>query len=336
MNIIVDAMGGDNAPLAILQGAALAVREYGVTITAVGREETINALVKQHGIDMTGIAVVHAEDAIAMTEDATDVRKRKGSSLMVALDLLAKGGGEAFVSAGSTGAVLVGATIVAKRIKGIKRAALGTVIPGAEKPWMLIDIGANAECRPEQLVQFAAMGSAYMEKVMGVASPAVGLANNGAEETKGTSLQLGAYPLLQNSGLRFVGNVEGRDLMAGAADVVVCDGFSGNLILKTIEGVAKTFSGKLKEMFYASAKTKVAGLLVKSGLDGFKRSFDYKEYGGAPFLGIRHPVIKAHGSSDARAFKNAIRQAKQCAEKDVAGAIENWIATHKLAGSGDD
>lgn len=335
MNIIIDAMGGDNAPAANLLGAAEAVREYGVTVTAVGHADKISAAVKEHGIDMAGINVVHAPEVIGMDEEATDVRRRKDTSLVVGLSLLAKGEGDAFVSAGSTGALLVGATMIAKRIKGIRRAALATVLPGAKKPWMLIDCGANAECRAEQLLQFAVMGSAYMEKVMGIDSPTVALANNGSEDTKGTQLQLDAYPLLKNSGLNFTGNIEGRDIPNGDADVVVCDGFTGNLILKTVEGLAKMFSGKLKDMFYASTKTKIAGLLVKGGLDDFKKSFDYKEYGGAPFLGIKKPVIKAHGSSDARAIKNAIRQAKTCAEKDVSGAIESWIAAHKMAEADD-
>ena len=336
MNIMIDAMGGDNAPVAPLLGAAAAVRAYGVTVTAVGRKDAIGAAAKEHNIPMQGIAVQHAEDVIGMDEDATDVRKRPNSSLAVALRLLAAGEGEALVSAGSTGALLVGATLIVKRIKGINRAALATVLPGEIKPWMLIDCGANVECRPEQLVQFAVMGSAYMEKVMGVPTPAVALANNGTEETKGTQLQLDAYPLLQSSGLTFVGNIEGRDILLGSADVVVCDGFTGNIILKTVEGVAKMFSGKLKQMFYASAKTKIAGLLVKSGLDDFKKSFDYKEYGGAPLLGIKKPVIKAHGSSDEKAFMNAIRQAKTCAEQDVAGSIEAWIAAHKTQESQND
>ena len=331
MKIIIDAMGGDNAPAAPLQGAAEAVREYGIAVIAVGHQDKIAAAVKEHGIDMTGITVVHAEDVIAMDEEATDVRRRKESSLVVALNLLAKDEGDALVSAGSTGALLVGATTIAKRIKGIKRAALATVMPGSKKPWMLIDCGANAECRAEQLLQFAAMGSAYMEKVMGIPSPTVALANNGTEETKGTQLQLETYPLLQNSGLNFIGNIEGREIPSGEADVVVCDGFTGNIILKTVEGVAKLFSGKIKEMFYKNTKTKVAGLMMKDGLSDFKKSFDYKEYGGAPFLGIKKPVIKAHGSSDALAIKNAIRQAKTCAENDVSGAIEEWIASHKLA-----
>lgn len=332
MNIILDAMGGDNAPLAPMQGAALAVKELGVHVIAVGDEKQVLNAMRQHAIPEDGITVVHASDAIAMDEEATDVvRKRPDSSLAVALRMLAGGDGEALVSAGATGALLVGATLIAGRIKGIKRAAIATVMPGAKKPWMLIDSGANAECRAEQLVQFAAMGSAYMEKVMAVPAPSVALANNGAEETKGTKLQLEAYPLLQKSGLNFTGNIEARDIPQGEADVVVCDGFTGNIILKLTEGVAKMMSGMIKDVIYQSPKTKLGGLFLKSGMAGFKKKMDYTEYGGAPLLGIKKPVIKAHGSSNANAIKNAIRQARTCAENDVAGAIEGWMALHRPA-----
>ena len=334
MNIIIDAMGGDNAPLAPLAGAAAAVQELGVTITAVGDKAKLEALAQQENISLQGIEIVHAPDVIGMEEDATDILKKKpNSSMAVAMKLLVEGKGEALVSAGSTGALLVGATLMVKRIKGVKRAALAPVMPGAQKPWLLIDCGANVECRPEMLVQFAAMGTAYMEKVMNVANPVVGLVNNGVEETKGTELQLAAYKLLQNSHLNFMGNLEARDVPSGMADVVVCDGFTGNVILKLTEGVAKMLGGMVKEMFYKNAKTKVAGLMVKSELAEFKKRMDYTEYGGAPLLGIRKPVIKAHGSSNAKAYKSAIRQAKICAENDVSGTIEAWLAQQKAEGA---
>lgn len=333
MNIIIDAMGGDLAPLAPLQGAARAVQELGVTVTAVGHKEKMAVAIREGSISMEGITLVHAADVIEMDEDATDIMKKKpDSSMAVACRLLAEGQGDALVSAGATGALLVGATLIVKRIKGIKRAAIGTVLPGSEKPWLLIDCGANVECRPEMLVQFAAMGTAYQEKVMGVHSPTVGLANNGTEETKGTDLQIAAYGLLQKSGLNFMGNIEARDIPSGQADVVVCDGFTGNIILKLVEGVAKMFSGMIKDMFYANLKTKLAGAAMKGDLAIFKKKFDYKEYGGAPLLGIKSPVIKAHGSSDATAIMNAVRQAKTCAENDVSGSIEAWIAGQKEEG----
>ncbi|MGD9559121.1 MAG: phosphate acyltransferase PlsX [Oscillospiraceae bacterium] len=336
MNIIIDAMGGDNAPFAPLAGAAAAVQAYGVTVTAVGQLQQMENVMQQHGISAEGITLHHAADVLSMDEDATDVvRKKPDSSLAVAMKLLADGTGEALVSAGSTGALLVGSTMLVKRIRGIKRAAIGTVMPGSEKPWMLIDCGANVECRAEQLVQFAVMGSAYMEKVLGIKDPAVALANNGTEETKGTELQLAAYPMLQNAGLNFVGNIEARDIPTGAvADVVVCDGFTGNIILKLVEGAAKMFAGMVKKMFYRNVGTKLAGLMMKGALADFKKSFDYSEYGGAPLLGIKKPVIKAHGSSDDKAIMNAIRQAKTCVENDVSAAIEGWIAQHK--GEADD
>ncbi|MDL2324664.1 phosphate acyltransferase PlsX [Ruminococcaceae bacterium OttesenSCG-928-A16] len=330
MKILIDAMGGDNAPLAPLQGAAQAVQELGVEVVLVGQQPAIEAAVKENNISMQGLYIVHAPDVVSMEDDATDVvRKKPESSLAVALKMLANGEGDALVSAGSTGALLVGATLLVKRIKGIKRAAIGTVMPGGQKPWLLIDTGANVDCRPEMLVQFAAMGSAYQEKVMGVKNPTVGLANNGTEETKGTDLQLQAYPLLQNSGLNFAGNIEAREIPTGVADVVVCDGFTGNIILKLTEGVAKMFSGMIKEMMMKNLKTKLAALALKAGLTNFKKKMDYTEYGGAPLLGIKKTVIKAHGSSNSKAIKNAIRQAKICAENDVAGSIESWIAQQK-------
>ncbi|MFV0413428.1 MAG: phosphate acyltransferase PlsX [Oscillospiraceae bacterium] len=332
MKIIIDAMGGDNAPLAPLLGAAAAVKELGVEVIAVGKQQELEETAAQNNISLSGITLHPAADVIGMDEDATDIlRKKPEASMAVALKLLAGGEGDALVSAGSTGALLVGATLLVKRIKGVKRAAIGTVMPGSEAPWLLIDCGANVECRPEMLVQFAAMGSAYQEKVMGLQNPTVGLVNNGAEETKGTELQLAAYPLLQNSGLNFTGNIEPRDIPSGKASVVVCDGFTGNVILKLTEGVAKMFSGMIKQMFYQNLKTKLAGLAMKSNLAAFKKSFDYSEYGGAPLLGIKKPVIKAHGSSDAKAIKNAIRQAKTCAEKDVAGTIEAWLQHNAAA-----
>ncbi|MDL2327733.1 phosphate acyltransferase PlsX [Ruminococcaceae bacterium OttesenSCG-928-A11] len=330
MKIILDAMGGDNAPLAPLQGAADAVRELGVEVICVGDEPVLKGLMAQNSIPADGLTIVHAPDSITMEDESTDVLKRKESSLYVAMEMLKNGEGDAFVGAGSTGATLVAATMVAGRIKGVKRAALATVMPGGQNPWMLIDIGANVECRPEMLVQFAAMGSAYMEKVMKVEKPKVALANNGTEATKGTDLQLNAYPMLEQSSLNFVGNIEAREIPQGVvADVVVCDGFTGNIILKLTEGVAKMFSGLLKEMIYKNTATKIGGALLKGGLADFKKKMDYTEYGGAPMLGIKYPVIKAHGSSNAKSIKSAIRQAKIYTENDVPGTIEAWIKENK-------
>lgn len=324
MKIIVDAFGGDNAPKAVLEGASLAVKELGVEVIAVGDEEKINACAAENDIRMEGITVRHAPDVLTMHDNPTDVLKKKpDSSLAVGLRMLREGEGDAFVSAGSTGALLVGATLLVKRLPGIKRPALATVIPGTERPYLLCDCGANVDCRPEMLVQFANMGAAYAEKVMGVAYPTVGLINNGTEESKGGDLQLTAYSLLKDSGLHFIGNVEARELNDGACDVAVCDGFTGNVVLKLTEGVAKLMNRKIKAVFLKNLAGKLAYLLTKPALKEFKASMDYTEYGGAPILGVSAPVIKAHGSSNAKAIKNAIRQAKACVENDVVGAIRS-------------
>lgn len=333
MKIIVDAFGGDNAPKAVLEGASLAVKELGVEVIAVGDEEKIRACAEENDIRMEGITVRHAPDVLTMHDNPTDVLKKKpDSSLAVGLRMLHDGEGDAFVSAGSTGALLVGATLIVKRLPGIKRPALATVIPGAERPYLLCDCGANADCRPEMLVQFAHMGTAYAEKVMGVPYPTVGLINNGTEESKGGELQLAAHALLKECGLNFTGNVEARELNAGACDVAVCDGFTGNVVLKLTEGVAKLMTQKLKGVFMRNIWSKLAFLLTRTGLKEFKASLDYTEYGGAPILGVSAPVIKAHGSSNAKAIKNAIRQAKACVENDVVGAIRTASAKPEKSG----
>ncbi len=332
MKIIIDAFGGDNAPKEILLGAHQAVKELGVEIIAVGNETTIRTVAENEGISLRGITIHHASDVLTMHDEPTDVLKKKpDSSLAVGLKLLREGAGDAFVSAGSTGALLVGATLLVRRVPGIKRPALATVIPGDPRPYLLCDCGANADCRPEMLVQFATMGAAYMEKVMGVAKPTVGLVNNGTEESKGGELQLAAHALLKESGLNFIGNVEARELNAGAADVAVCDGFTGNVVLKLTEGVAGLMNKKIKAVFKSGLAGNIAYLLTKPELKKFKASMDYTEHGGAPILGVAAPVIKAHGSSNAKAFKNAIRQAKACVENDVTGAIRA-AAAQKPAG----
>ena len=327
MKIIVDMFGGDNAPKEALLGAAAAVKELGVEIIAVGDAEKVRACAAENGVSLDGITLHHAADVLTMHDEPTDVLKKKpDSSMAVGLKMLHAGEGDAFVSAGSTGALLVGATLLVKRLPGIRRPALATVVPGRPRPYLLCDCGANADCRPEMLVQFAHMGSAYMEKVMGVQDPTVGLINNGTEESKGGQLQLEAYQLLGKSGVHFIGNVEARELNAGAADVAVCDGFTGNVVLKLTEGVAKMMSGMLKGVFLKNLGGKLAYLLTRSGMHEFKASMDYTEYGGAPILGVSAPVIKAHGSSNAKAFKNAIRQAKLCVENDVVGSIRSALA----------
>lgn len=328
MKIILDAMGGDNAPAEILKGAAAATAAWpDVEILAVGDAEKIAACVKENAIEMKNIEIVNATEVIEMCDEpAKAVRAKKDSSMVVGLRMLAEGKGDAFVSAGSTGALHVGASLIVRTVKGVKRPALATVIPG-KTPFLLLDCGANVECRASMLEAFGVMGSVYMNKVMGLEQPRVALVNNGAEETKGTPTYVETHQLLKNNkAIHFVGNIEPRDIPAGHADVVVADGFTGNVVLKLTEGLAKYFGSKLKEMFKKSLGTKVGYLLLKGGVADFKKSMDADEYGGAPLLGTRRPVIKAHGSSNARAIQNAIRQARLCVENDLCGVMAESLA----------
>ena len=329
MKIIVDAMGGDNAPLSNVRGAVAAVKEQGVEVILVGRGEDILRCLKDEGMDTlpAGLEIAHADQVVEMCDNpATAFREKKDSSLTVGLNLLKSGEGDAFVSAGSTGALHVGASLIVRTVKGVKRPALATVIPG-KTPFLLLDCGANVECRASMLEAFGVMGSVYMNKVMGLEQPRVALVNNGAEESKGTPTYVEAHQLLKNNkAIHFVGNIEPRDIPAGHADVVVADGFTGNVVLKLTEGLAKYFGSKLKEMFKKSLGTKVGYLLLKGGVADFKKSMDADEYGGAPLLGTRRPVIKAHGSSNARAIQNAIRQARLCVENDLCGVMAESLA----------
>lgn len=332
MNIVIDGFGGDHAPLEPLKGAAAAVAELGVSVLVTGDEEKLRQCAKKNNISLNNIAFVHAPTVIPVDEEPTKILKDYADcSMAIALKLVAQGKADAIVSAGSTGALLAGATFIVKRAKGVKRPAIGTLVPMAGgRFYLLVDAGANHDCRAEMLCQFAVMGTAYYEKIMGVTSPRVGLINIGTEEHKGTDLQRQTYAQLKTAPtLNFVGNVEARDLPNGGCDVAVCDGFTGNIILKLTEGFAGFFGGMLKGMFTANTATKLGALLVSRQLHEFKRSMDYKEYGGAPILGTTKPVIKAHGSSDSKAFKNAIRQAKFCVERDVCNEIEQGVARLK-------
>ena len=337
MKIIVDAFGGDHAPLVPIEGAVQAVKELGVEVILVGDETKIIKTAQNNSLDMKSITIHHAGDVLSMEDDAADLlKKRTDTSMGVGLKLLAEGAGDAFVSAGSTGALLVGATSFVKRIKGIRRAALATVLPGRDKSFLLLDCGANVECRPEMLVQFGYIGSVYMEKVMQRETPSVCLANIGAEDTKGTETIQEAFKLLSDTkDINFEGNIEARDIPFGKADVVVADGFTGNIILKLTEGLAKFLTDNMKQMFYKSAKTKLAALLLKDGLKEFSSGLDYTEYGGAPLLGIAKPVIKAHGSSNTKAMKNAIRQAKIFAESGTVEIIAQSLKEQKEVNEGD-
>lgn len=326
MNIIVDAFGGDNAPLEIIKGSIDAKREFGVDITLVGNENIIRKVSAENDLDIDGINIVHADSVISQDESGSEVVKsKKDSSMAVGLKLLHDGEGDAFVSAGNSGAVCVGATLIVKRIKGIKRPGFAPVMPTLDGNMMLIDCGANVECKPQMLLQFGVMGSIYMEKVMGVKNPRVGLANVGTEPHKGGELQHKAYELLEKSNLNFVGNMEGRDVALGGYDVCVSDGFTGNLILKTFEGVASSLMTKIKGVFTKNLKTKIAASMVLSDFKEMKKSIDYNEYGGAPIIGCAKPVFKAHGSANAKTFKNAIRLTKEYVENNVVEAITNAL-----------
>lgn len=332
MKILIDAMGGDNAPEQIALGALDAVKSQQVEIVLLGREKEIMDALKTNGIDSlpSGVSIAHTEDVVDMHDDpASVIKKRAESSMIVGLRMLASGEGDAFVSAGSTGALLSAATLIVKRIKGVRRAAMGPVMPTASGSCVLMDCGANAECTPEFLLQFAYMGSLYAQMVMGLERPRVALLNIGTEDTKGCTLQKEAYQLLKQASsdgsLNFIGNIEGRDVPLGGADVVVCDGFSGNVLLKSIEGTAKFMAGMLKQMFKKNLLTKIAAIICKDGITAFKKKMDYREVGGTAFVGIKKPVIKAHGSSDRRAIECAVRQAVIAAEGNLSDSIAEMV-----------
>lgn len=335
MKIIVDGFGGDNAPLAVLQGCELAVKEYGVDIVVTGDQETLKKTAQENGVSLEHISFHHAPSVITMEDEPTSILKEKADcSMAAAFQLVKDGKGDAFVSAGNTGAILVGATFLLKRIKGVKRAALASVIPTATGCYLLMDCGANVECRPEILTQFGVMGSLYMKKVMKTANPKVGLINIGSEETKGGELQIAALAQMKEAPINFTGNVEARELPKGAVDVAVADGFTGNIVLKLTEGMGSLMSTKLKELF-GGAVGKLAGALVLSKIKALKKSMDYTEYGGAPLLGIAQPVIKAHGSSNPKAFKNAIRQARDFAQSGMIEELGNTVSSMKKPENGN-
>ena len=324
MRIIVDAFGGDNAPLEILKGAAMAVAKYDVDILLTGDEEKIRQVAQENGISLERMEIHHTADVMPMDAHPKSLlRQYKESSMAVALRLLTEGRGDAAVSAGSTGALLMGGTFIVKRIKGVSRPALAPVMPSDADPFMLIDCGANSDCRPSMLVQFAQMGSIYMSRMYPrEGGPRVGLLNVGTEDTKGGELQLATFPLLKESDLNFIGNVEARDVPAGVADVVVADGFAGNVLLKTLEGTVDMLMKNLKASFLTSLRTKIGAALVMPGLKSLKKKLSTSEYGGAVLLGINHPVIKAHGNSKAEGFCSAIRVAAEFARSGAIAQIE--------------
>lgn len=329
MKIIVDAMGGDNAPEAIVKGSVYARDRLGLELILVGQQEKIDACLGEHSRE--GIEIVDAREVVTMEDDPSKAcRNKKDSSMTVALNLLKDGKGDAMVSAGSTGALLTGATLIVKRIRGIRRAAMAPVLPSRDNGIMLIDCGANAECTPEYLLQFAYMGSFYAKKLMGLENPRVGLLNIGVEETKGGELQHNTYAMLKQAGeegrLNFIGNVEASTMFLGGVDVVVSDGFSGNVVLKTAEGVAKWLFKELKDVFMMKTVNKLAAAMIKKDVKGIASKIDPNEVGGTALLGISKPVIKAHGSSGDEAFFAAVRQAAAVAGsgivEDIAENIE--------------
>ena len=343
MRIILDAMGGDYAPEAPVLGALEAAKVYGMEITLVGRGEEILEVLGKHGIQdlPEGVEIANADDVVDMHDDPGSViHKRKNSSMIVGLKMLSEDKGDAFVSAGSTGALLTGATLIVKRVKGIRRAAMAPSMPTKTGGKVVIcDCGANAECTPEFLLQFGLVGSAYAKNVLGVENPRVGLLNIGTEDSKGTQLQRDAYALLQNAAdqglINFVGNVEARGVPLGEVDVVVCDGFSGNVLLKSIEGTAMFMGSMLKKVFKKNVFSKLGYLLCKSGVGDMMKLLDYREIGGTQFLGIKKPVIKAHGASDALAFRNAVKQAMTAAQGDFTAQLERDLAAIKESAQND-
>ena len=327
MKIILDAMGGDNAPQAPVMGALEAVKTWGSQITLVGRGEEILSVLRENGVaDLPkGLEIANADDVVDMHDDpAAVIHKRKNSSMVVGLKMLSEGNGDAFISAGSTGALLTGATLLVKRVKGIRRAAMGPAMPNkAGGKTIIVDCGANAECTPEFLLQFGVVGSLHAKKSFGLENPRVGLLNIGTEDSKGTPLQKEAYALLKDAGekgiLNFIGNIEARDVLLGEVDVVVCDGFSGNVLLKSIEGTAYFMGSLMKhKIFKRNILSMIGYLFCKKGVDEVMKMMDYREIGGTQFLGIKKPVIKAHGSSDALAFRNAVRQAEDAVKANIA------------------
>ena len=337
MKIIVDAMGGDNAPLEIVKGALQAQKRFGADIVFTGDEAAILDAARACGLTALpdGAAVIPTTETVEMCDDpATVFRRKKDTSMGVGLTLLKNGGGDAMVSAGSTGALLTGATLITKRIHGIRRAAMAPVIPTATGSAVLIDCGANAECTPEYLVQFAYLGNFYARRVLGVAKPRVALLNIGTEDSKGTDLQKQTLALLRQAGkrgdLHFIGNIEAKEAIKGGCDVIVTDGFSGNIMLKSIEGVGSLAGSALKTMFKKNLLTKLAALLVMPGLNAFKDRLDPNKVGGTAFIGISKPVIKAHGASNAEAIENAVGQAIQVARSGIVEDIQKNIDKMQL------
>ncbi len=327
MRIILDGMGGDNAPSAIVEGAVLASKEINHEIVIIGQEELINQELKKYKYNNEKITVADAREVITNDEaPVRAVRSKKDSSIVKGINMIKQGEGDIFISAGSTGALLSGGLFILGRIQGIDRPALASIYPivGGE-PSLLVDAGANAECKPNNLLEFGIMGNIYMEKVIGRPSPRVGLVNIGTEAAKGSTLTKAAYELLEQSNMNFVGNVEAREVPKSACDVIVCDGFTGNVVLKLTEGLAWNILQVIKRKFTDGVKAKLGAALLIDKLGELKKEFDYSEYGGAPILGIKGPIVKMHGSSNANAVKNTILKGIPFVEKNVVETIQNSV-----------
>ena len=332
MRVIVDVMGGDNAPLEMVKGAVAASKEVNASFMLVGDRNEIDRIAAEEGYDLRRFDIVHTPVFMTMEDDPLSVvRAKKDSSMGIGLRLLSEGKGDVFVSTGNTGALFTGATLIVRKVRGIQRAAIGTVLPTAADPCVLLDAGANVTVTDEQLEQFAVMGAAYARKMFDMRSPTVGLLNNGTEDCKGTPLQIAANQRLRACpSICYMGNIEGNAVPMGACNVVVTDGFTGNVLLKTMEGTSKMLMKALKGAMMKNGMTKLSALMLKGSIKEMRKKFDPAEYGGSPFLGISKPVVKAHGSSDARAFGNAIRAAIQYAESgviyDIAEEAERFVA----------
>lgn len=329
MKIIVDAMGGDNAPDVPVEASVKAVTDKeNIDILLVGKKEILENKLSKFEYDKKRIEIIDAGDVITNHDEPVKaVKTKKDASMVVAARMLSEGKGDAMLSMGNTGALLTAGLLIVGRIKGVARPALGTLIPTDKGGKLLIDAGANTHCKSVNLLQFALMGSIYMNKVEGFSSPKIGLVNNGAEEEKGNDLTKETYQVLKGNeyNLNFIGNLEGREMMEGDADVIVCDGFTGNIILKTLEGMGKVVSRNLKAIFKGGPLKTIGGLLVLSGLNGFKKKMDYREYGGAPLIGIKKPVVKGHGSSDVKAAYKTLMQIEKFVLGDITKEIETVL-----------
>lgn len=330
MRIIVDAFGGDNAPREILLGCAQAMEPLGIDVALAGDKDQLLACAKELGLEESfrKMEVLHASQTLTMEDEPSSILKEKAaSSMAVGMRALAQGKGDAFASAGNSGALTVGATMLVKRMKGVKRVAFAPVLPTTKTPFMVCDGGANVVCRADMLLQFGLMGSAYMENVMGVQAPRVGLVNVGTESHKGDDLRQEAYALLKSCpGLNFVGNVEPRDIPYGACDVAVADGFTGNTVLKLYEGTALAMMGMVKDIFQKNVKNKLAAALIYGDLQGLKKTMDYNSYGGAPILGAAKPVFKMHGNAKAKAVQSALKLVRDCTRSGYVEAITQALA----------